>query len=103
MQSDRLGRFAEADGANVLDMADLFGSEAPAPSAELQRAVAMLRHAHREPPEWLLSSILERIDAAERAFLPPMGRLAAYAGGIAAGAAGALMIANRTRLRELIS
>ncbi|MEQ8719459.1 MAG: hypothetical protein RIE08_17775 [Acidimicrobiales bacterium] len=87
-------------GGTVVDMADLFGARAGGPSPELRRAIATLRNGGAEPPDWLLEAILDRIDAAERGFLPPMGRIAAYAGGLAAGAAGALMIANRARIRH---
>jgi hypothetical protein len=88
-------------GGTVVDMADLFGAGTAGPSPELRRAIAVLRNGGAQPPDWLLEAILGRIDVAERGFLPPMGRIAAYAGGLAAGAAGALMIANRARIRHI--
>ena len=87
-----------ADGrSNVIDITDLVGGRA---DRDLRRALGVLRTGVVDPPPELLPTVLARLDDGHRFpwFAPTRNtRWAAYAGGFAAGAAGAVMLASRSK------
>lgn len=111
--ADRLGAIAEGGKADPMVAAHV--ESCLRCQAELVQYRKLLRSLHQlrtevlEPAPGTLTSILANLEAAgERGAIRSMlhGRRAAYAGGIAlataaAGAAGALVLANRARRKSL--
>ncbi len=88
---------AEGSLAAVIDITDLVGERR---DRELRQVLSVLRTTAYEPPPTLLPAIFARVDDASRFPwpVPPRApRWVAYAGGVAAGAAGAVMLASRSR------
>lgn len=87
-----------ADGpwGTVIDITDLVGGDR---DRDLRQVLAGLRTTGYEPPPTLLPDILARVDDLGRFSWPAprTHRWVAYAGGVAAGAAGAVMLASRSR------
>ncbi len=87
----------DGPSATVIDVTDLVGGGR---DRELRQVLAPLRTTVIEPPPMLLPAILARVDDASRFSWPVPARAprwVAYAGGVAAGAAGAVMLASRSR------
>ncbi len=88
---------ADGSSATVIDITDLVGGGR---DRELRQVLSVLRTTGFEPPPTLLPAILARVDDAGRFPWPSPHRAprwVAYAGGVAAGAAGAVMLASRSR------
>lgn len=84
--------------ASVTDLGEyLAEARAEQHFAELIRELAALRWLHMEPPSSLLPAILTELDRVDRFgwVRPANPRWVAYAGGLAAAGAGALVLASR--------
>lgn len=96
----RLRMSADSSLATVTDLTEIIADARDREEfAWLFHQLTGLRAALFEPPATLLPEVFDQIDRVDRFGWTRAGgpRWMAYAGGIAASAAGALVLANRTR------